>query len=643
MLSRTAESCFWIARYTERAEYTARLINVHYQLLLESPTLQDQGAIWRWYLESSGQLDLYEERGQPLENIPIIQFLTLDRANPNALVNLISTARENARGIQDQLSSEVWHHINRVYLTWRNHTAANIVSTPHRLLADVQDTCYTLHGIMASTMLHDEGWTFYRLGKEIERANHTTRLLIHPLLLQMSSESTELSDLHQSAAILRSASAYQAYRKVSHSVVSPKQIVEFLLLNQYFPRSVRFCARVLRRHIERLGENSSPHTNREPARLIGQMAADLEFTTLEEITDMGLESFLMEVLQQLDRITTSVSRTYFRSQDSQDTKTSGPRHSSPGYLDAAVHQAKALLSAHLQFTYSYEAPVTNVRTVMRLVPDQHYGYQRRLDIRWQVNPPSNYRNYTDAFGNLVWQIDHSHVEKEITCDVHMRIETQAGYFADGTLALQGTDPQDTGCTVASSEFTKLTHLVDQSDALVRLAERLRGRERSTGKLADAVLHQVHTTLRYEPGRTHVGTTASEAMALGSGVSQDYVHVMLSLCRLIGLPARYVSGLLSGETHMHAWVEVLLPGTGRKPPLWVGYDPTHLRRCNERYVTIAVGRDYQDVAPTSGYYEGNAKNSLNLAVSVALEAPDRIEDMRNDQIPPPFPSSSPHDQ
>ncbi|NJN69008.1 MAG: alpha-E domain-containing protein [Nitrospira sp.] len=101
---------------------------------------------------------------------------------------------------------------------------ASIATTPHRLLTEVQDTCYTLHGIMASTMLHDEGWTFYRLGKDIERANHTTRLLVHPILLQMTSESTELSDLHQGVAILKSASAYEAYRKVSRSVVSPERL-----------------------------------------------------------------------------------------------------------------------------------------------------------------------------------------------------------------------------------------------------------------------------------------------------------------------------------------------------------------------------------------------------------------------------------
>jgi len=620
MLSRTAASCFWIARYTERAEYTARLINVHYHLLLESANQQNQIEIWRWYLESTGQLGFYEERAQPLETPLVMEFLTLGKGNPNALVNLISAARENARGIQDQLSSEVWHHINRVHLAWREHTPASIAASPHRILTEVQDTCYTLHGIMASTMLHDDGWTFYRLGKDIERASHTARLLVHPTLLEMSREPAELWDLHQCSAILKSASAYEAYRKVSRSVLLPEKIVEFLLLNQYFPRSVRFCARALRQHIERIADQPQGASGREPARLVGQLAADLDFITLDEIHEMGLETLLTEVVGQIDRITTAISRTYFRASETEEVRVSSPRrHLRLEHQEAMVHDIKALLSARLQFTYGYESPVTNVRTIMRVAPHQHYGRQRRLDVRWHMDPPADYRHYTDAFGNLVWQMDHARVEKEITCTVDIRVETEAGYLADGTLALQGTDPLDTDCTVDSSEFTRLTHLVDRSDTLARLADRLRGGGGAPAKLAEAILHHVHASLRYERGRTHVGTTASEAFALGSGVCQDYTHVMLAVCRLAKLSARYVSGLLPGEGQMHAWVEVLLPGTGQKPPTWVGYDPTHQRRCDERYISVAVGRDYQDIAPTSGYYEGEATNRLDMAVSVALES------------------------
>lgn len=620
MLSRTAASCFWIARYTERAEYTARLINVHSQLLLENANPQDQVAVWRWYLESTGQLSLYEEGAQPLDTPKVIEFLMLDKANPNALVNLIGAARENARGIQDQLSSEVWRHINRVHLAWKDHNPASIAASPHRILTEVQDTCYTLHGIMASTMLHDDGWTFYRLGKDIERASHTARLLAHPILFQMSREPAELSELHQCSAILKSASAYEAYRKVSRSALLPEKIVEFLLLNQYFPRSVRFCASALRQHIDRIADQPPGPSGREPARLVGQLAADLDFITLEEIHQIGLETFLTEVVRQIDRITVAISRTYFRAGDTPDVSVSSPRrHLRLEHQEATVHNVKALLSARLQFTYGYESPVTNVRTIMRVAPHQHYGRQRRLDVRWHMDPPADYRHYTDAFGNLVWQMDHARVEKEITCTVEMRVETEAGYLTDGTLAWQGTDPQDTDCTVDSSEFTRLTRLVDRSDALARLAERLRGGSGSPAKLAETILHHVHAAFRYEGGRTHVGTAASEAFALGSGVCQDYTHAMLAICRLAGLPARYVSGLLPGEGQMHAWLEVLLPGTGPKPPLWVGYDPTHQRRCDERYISVAVGRDYQDIAPTSGYYEGDAANHLDMTVSVTLES------------------------
>lgn len=620
MLSRTASTFFWIARYTERAEYTARLTNVHYHLLLEHADAQDQVPIWRWYLDSTGQLSLYEETHGPIATRAVLEFLTLEKRNPNALVNLIRAARENARGIQDQLSSETWHHINSFYHTWKDYQPATLWASPHQMLLEVQDTCYRLHGIMASTMLHDEGWSFYRLGKDIERASHTARILLHPILLHGSRERSSLSEFHQSIAILKSASAYEAYRKIYRSVLLPEQIVEFLLLNQYFPRSVRFCARALGQNMERLSEHPLRPVSREPARLVGQMTADLDFMTLEEVLEIGLEPLLTQVIERLDRITTAMSRTFFGVVDSEVVKTPGlRRHLRMTHPEPTLHKIRALLSAEHQFTYRYELPVTNVRTIMRLAPNQHYGRQRRLDIRWHMEPAADYRHYLDAFGNLVWQMDHLRVEKEIICTVEMRVETEASYTTEGHLVLQGTSPQETDCSVEASEFTRLTTLVDRSESLTRIAQRLREKGETPADLTEAILHQVHAALRYERGRTHVGTTASEAVALGAGVCQDYTHVMLALCRLAGLPARYISGLLPGEGQMHAWVEVLLPLGPDKVLAWVGFDPTHQRRCDERYITVANGRDYQDIAPTSGYYEGEAKSSLEMAVSVSMES------------------------
>ncbi|MEC4670989.1 MAG: transglutaminase family protein [Nitrospirota bacterium] len=151
------------------------------------------------------------------------------------------------------------------------------------------------------------------------------------------------------------------------------------------------------------------------------------------------------------------------------------------------------------------------------------------------------------------------------------------------------------------------------------------------ELAKSLLHQVYAHMRYQTGATHVGTTAAKAFEKGAGVWQDYAHVMLSLCRLAGLPARYISGYLPGEGQMHAWVEVLLPVGSHKIPIWVAYDPTHQRRCDERYITVAIGRDYQDIAPTSGYYLGASANSLSVTVSVVMETHTSGERWLNPQM------------
>lgn len=235
-----------------------------------------------------------------------------------------------------------------------------------------------------------------------------------------------------------------------------------------------------------------------------------------------------------------------------------------------------------------------------------------------MDPPADYRHFSDAFGNLVWQLDHTKIEKEIACTVEMRIETQALYHTDNSLCLQGINTQESDCMVKPEEFTHLTKLVDDSDVLSQMARRSKERGLPASELAESFMHQVHAHMRYEPGRTHVGTTASEAFTQAVGVCQDYTHVMLSLCRLAGLPARYVSGYLPGEGQMHAWVEVLLPVGLQNTPIWVSYDPTHQRRCDERYITVAIGRDYQDIAPTSGYYSGVSANHLYVGVSVVME-------------------------
>lgn len=621
MLSRTAEALFWIGRYLERAEYVSRFTNVNYHLLLEIASWQDQDEIWQEYLEANGEFSLYQELYSQIATQSVVEFLTLNRQNPNSLANLIEMTRSNARGIQDQISSEVWYHLNDFYLSLRDQISGKLWTGTHHILNHIQHMCYTAEGIMGSTMLHDEGWNFYRLGKNVERAGRTSRLLDNSVLVKAASEPGAISEHHQCLAILKSASAFEAYRKFYRSQLVPRKIVQFLLFHNKFPRSVRFTTTLIRDLLSRLSGHTRGPEIRECERLSGRLASDLEFGNLEEVYRLGLPIFLTQVMDQIDQITNKIAHAFFRSSGYSQTTTPSYHGRRPviRITEPIRSPVKGILSVRHQFNYTYESPVSNVSTLMRMFPPQHYGRQHRLDLRWHIDPPSDYRHFSDAFGNLVCQLDHVYIEKEIACTVEIRVETQSLYEADGSLSLQGVSPQESDCTVESAEFTRLTTLVDNSDALFQIARRTKDRGMTQEEMADSFLYQVHAHMRYEPGRTHVGTSASMAFSQAAGVCQDYAHIMLSLCRQAGLPSRYISGYLPGEGQMHAWVEVLLSSGPQRSPVWIAYDPTHQCRCDERYITVAIGRDYQDIAPTAGYYSGPARNYLTVAVSVIMES------------------------
>ncbi|RMH08551.1 MAG: hypothetical protein D6704_02890 [Nitrospirae bacterium] len=620
MLSRTAESFFWIGRFLERAEYTARFLNVQYHMLLEIGTEEDHIQRWTTYLDNNGQLASYQTLYGEVTTQRVLEFITLNRDNANSLFNLVQMARTHARGIQDQLSSEVWCYINDFFLGLKDQHPRDLWHTPHRMLSHIQHLCYTADGVFGSTMLHDEGWNFYRLGKNIERAIRTARLLDEPVLAK--AEPGIIAEHHQCLAILKSASAHEAYRKFYRAHVVPRKIVQFLLFHSKFPRSVRFSTSQIRQLLGRLSTGPRSKDIRETERLAGQLAADLEFGTLEDVYKLGLSTFLSLVLDQIEMLTNWIGRSFFRISgygDQPAPTTNLSRRPAIRIPETTYHTVRAVLAVRHHFVYHYDSPVMQVRTLMRLAPPQHYGRQRRLDLRWHMDPPADYRHFTDAFGNLVWQLDHARIEKEIACTVEMRVETRAFYHTDGILSLQGIALHESDCTVEPAEFLQLTPLVNRSEALFQVAKRMRARGLPPLELAESILHQVHVHMRYQPGTTHVGTTAAEAFAQGAGVCQDYAHVMLALCRLAGLPARYVSGYLPGEGQMHAWVEVLVSSSQQQFPFWVPFDPTHQRRCDERYITVAIGRDYQDIAPTSGYYSGDAQNRLDVMVSVTMES------------------------
>jgi transglutaminase-like putative cysteine protease len=251
--------------------------------------------------------------------------------------------------------------------------------------------------------------------------------------------------------------------------------------------------------------------------------------------------------------------------------------------------------------YHYSAPVTNLRQRLKVVPPPVHGPQRRS--RWELTVTgvrsSATRTFLDRFGNVTIDVTVPRVEDfvEFALDVEADIDA-VGYLQD---------------TAVDRRYLRTTRLTAPDERIAELAASFDGRQ------VDALCAQVHGCLTYEWGVTGVDTTASQALAGGRGVCQDYAHIMLGVCRAAGVPARYVSGHLVGEGGSHAWVEVLHPHPylrGR----WVadGWDPTRNRRTDSDYLVIAVGRDYADAAPMSGTYAGpGATNTLAVEKRLAV--------------------------
>ncbi len=337
MLSRTAESFFWIGRYIERAEYTARFVNVHFHLLTEIATREDQADIWTRYLEDTGELEVYQTLYDAVLTKSVMEFVTLNRDNPDSLTNLIAAARNNARGIQDQLSSEVWHFMNDFYFSLKGKTDIDLWADTYDLLNHVRNTCYTLDGVMGGTMVRDDGWNFYRLGKNIERGGRTARLIDIPVLSDPTTEPKRISEYHQCLAALKSASAFEAYRKFYSAQLVPKKIVRFLLFHNRFPRSVRFTTTQASELIEFLAGTARRSGTRQTIRLAGALAADLEFGSLEEVYSTGLSKFLGQVLEQLDELSNLVAQAFFRTPGYSETSLTLEAHSKPQVSQVQQH------------------------------------------------------------------------------------------------------------------------------------------------------------------------------------------------------------------------------------------------------------------------------------------------------------------
>ncbi len=265
---------------------------------------------------------------------------------------------------------------------------------------------------------------------------------------------------------------------------------------------------------------------------------------------------------------------------------------------------------HQRITYRYEGPVRSLRQRLVVQPRSVHGDQRRISRRLTVLNaiPRRVDASVDAFGNTVVTLNIPRVEREVTFVSSSIVERDARHGPHLVPAAMLDDPS----LIAATPLTSADRAID------RLAGELRAGGLSGGALASAANEAVHNLLTYQHGATSVRTTAAEALARRAGVCQDFAHVLLALTRRLGLASRYVSGQMLGFGGSHAWVEVVVPD-GAGPARVLSLDPTHGRATGYEYITVAVGRDYSDVAPLSGTYRAPFVGSLIATKRVLMTA------------------------
>lgn len=259
------------------------------------------------------------------------------------------------------------------------------------------------------------------------------------------------------------------------------------------------------------------------------------------------------------------------------------------------------LRIHHTTTFTYDQPISEAYTEMRLKPLSANG-QHCVTFNLQAEPRGDVLQYTDRYGNDVRHFDVLQPHQQMTVIAASEVLTPDTFISDA----EPLSPLD------EYDFLNATGYAPLSPTLQAFAAPHAVPDNPLAT-ARALLHAVHGALRYEKGATDVTTHAEAALALGRGVCQDYTHILLSACRAVRLPARYVSGYIynDGQTvATHAWCDIYIAGQG-----WVSFDPTHNRAQNNHYVRLAVGRDYADVPPTRGVYKGKAKEQLDVQVRV----------------------------
>lgn len=313
MLSRTADHLFWMARYMERAENTARMLDVNYQTLLMPRGAASAEQLWRGLLGICELAGDYSERYGAIHSRQVMHYIVCDERNPSSILSCLRAARENARAVRGALTTEVWETQNQTWLEFRRLIAeGHFEREPGEVFEWVKFRSHLSRGVTLGTMLQDEAFHFLRLGTFLERADNTARLLdvkfqgMEGDYFGTFAAREQEYDFYHWSAILRSVSGFEVYRKVYRDVIRPEKVAELLILRPDMPRSLAACVAEVVSNLAHVANDQSAETRRRA----GRLHADLQYARIDEILSTGLHAYLTQFLDRIGDLGRGISRDF---------------------------------------------------------------------------------------------------------------------------------------------------------------------------------------------------------------------------------------------------------------------------------------------------------------------------------------------
>jgi len=309
MLSRVADCLYWMNRYVERAENISRFVEVSEAMALDCPP--GSAEPWLPLIDASGDRDLFDRLCPAGSPDDVITFLVRESDNPGSVINCIANARENARQIREVITTEMWEQINDIY--WTLQEVDFWEQPPQEQLREIRRACQLFYGITDSTLSRDLSWQFSRLGRLLERADKTSRILDvkYFLLLPSPEEVGGVLDELQWIALLRTAGAYQMFRQSRQRAITPEGVAAFLLLDPVFPRSVRYCLERINDTLRIVNSSTVPGPPDDLECLSGLVLARWSYTRMEELIATGLHEAIDHLQQDLNRLHELIEKRYF--------------------------------------------------------------------------------------------------------------------------------------------------------------------------------------------------------------------------------------------------------------------------------------------------------------------------------------------